>query len=169
MCAACRQFAAVANVTFPHVYQRFLDALDVFNLDLTLMLSVGCVVDIDFHDRLLVSTITPLVALVFMAGTYAAATTINKGAHDALQVIWNKHVSLVLLLTFLVYSGVSAALFKTFACEPLDDGNIYLRADYSIQCDSPKHEALKVYAGVMMVLYTVGICLLYTSPSPRDA
>ena len=27
----------------------------------------------------------------------------------------------------------SQTLFKTFACEPLDDGNIYLRADYSIE------------------------------------
>eukprot|EP00752_Nemacystus_decipiens_P012585 g11145.t1 len=155
------QFAAVVNVTFPHLYQRFLDALDVFNFDLTWILSAGCIVDVDFHDRLLVSTISPLVALVFMAGTYAAATTFNRGTPDALKVIWNKHVSMALLLTFLVYSSVSAALFQTFACEPLEDGNIYLRADYSIQCDSPKHRAVKVYAGVMMVLYTLGIPTFY--------
>eukprot|EP00752_Nemacystus_decipiens_P012586 g11146.t1 len=155
------QFTAVANVTFPHVYQRFLNTLDVFNFDLTWILSAGCVVDVDFHDRLLVSTITPLVALVFMAGTYTAATTIYRGAPDTLQTIWNKHVSLVLLLTFLVYSSVSAAIFQTFACEPLADGNIYLRADYSIQCDSPKHQAFMVYGGVMMVLYTVGIPAFY--------
>ena len=71
--------------------------------------------------------------------TYATATTINRGVPEVLQTIWNKHVSLVLLLTFLVYSSVSAALFKTFACEPVEDVNIYLRADYRIQCDSPKH------------------------------
>ncbi|CAN0155578.1 unnamed protein product [Ectocarpus sp. 4 AP-2014] len=155
------QFAAVANVTYPDVYQRFLDALDVFNFDLTWILSAGCIVDVDFHDRLLVSTITPLIALLFMAGTFAAATTINRGAPDALQIVWNKHVSMVLLLTFLVYSSVSATLFKTFACEALDDGNNYLRADYRIDCDSPKHEGFQVYAGVMSVLYTVGIPAFY--------
>ena len=155
------QFAAVANVTFPHVYQRFLDALDVFNFDLTWILSAGCVVDVDFHDRLLVSTITPLVALLFLAGTYIAARNLNRGKAEAVRVVWNKHVAMVLLLTFLVYSSVSAALFKTFACERLDDSNIYLRADYRIQCDSSKHKAIEVYAGIMIAVYTVGIPAFY--------
>eukprot|EP00752_Nemacystus_decipiens_P002518 g2363.t1 len=155
------QSVKIVVVVWQILTQRFLDALDVFNFDLTWILSAGCVVDVNFHDRLLVSTITPLIAMLFMAGTYAAATTFNRGAPDALQIIWNKHVSLVLLLTFLVYSSVSATLFKTFACDHLADGNIYLLADYRIKCDSPKHEAFEVYAGVMMVLYTAGIPALY--------
>eukprot|EP00903_Cladosiphon_okamuranus_P021507 g19772.t1 len=162
------QFAAVANVTFPHVYQRFLNALDVFNFDISWILLTGCVVDVDFHDRLLVSTITPLIALLFIAGTYTAATNINRGATDDLEVIRNKHVSMVLLLTFLVYSSVSAALFKTFACEHLDNGNIYLRADYHIRCDSPQHEAVEVYAGIMIVLYSAGIPAFYSYLLFRD-
>lgn len=74
----------VANVTYPDVYQRFLDALDVFNFDLTWILSAGCIVNVDFYDRLLVYTIVPLIALLSMAGTYAAASTINRGAPEAL-------------------------------------------------------------------------------------
>lgn len=146
------KFAAVANVTYPDVYQRFLDALDVFNFDLTWILSAGCIVDVDFHDRLLVSTITPLIALLFLAGTYAGASAINRGAPEALQIIWNKNVSMVLLLTFLVYSSVSATLFKTFACESLADNRTYLRADYRIECDSSKHKGFQAYASVMIVV-----------------
>ena len=48
------QFASVANVIYPDVYQGFLDALGFFNFDLAWVFSAGCVVDIDFHDRLLV-------------------------------------------------------------------------------------------------------------------
>jgi len=151
----------VANVTYPDVYQRFLDRLDVFNFDFTWILSAGCVVDIDFHDRLLASTIPPLVALVFMAGTYGAAVRINRGEPEALQTIWNKHVSMVLLLTFFVYSSVSSVLFSAYACEELEGGNVYLRADYRIRCDSSEHKAYEAYAGIMIVLYTVGIPALY--------
>ena len=85
-----------------------------------------------------------------------------------MQVIWNKYVSLVLLLTFLVYSSVSSVLFMSYACEDLEDGKNYLRADYRIECDSPKHIAFQVYAGFMVALYTVGIPALYSFLLFRD-
>lgn len=148
-------------MTYPDMYQRFLDGLDVFNFDLGLILSAGCVLDLDFHDRLMISTIGPIVALLFLAGTYTVAATTHRGAHDTLRIIWNKHMSMVLLLTYLVYSGVSAALFSAFACEQLDDGIKYLRADYRINCDSSKHNMFQVYGGIMIVLYTIGIPSFY--------
>lgn len=151
----------MANVTYPGVYQRFLNGLDVFNFDLAWVFSAGCIIDVDFHDRLLISTITPLAALLFLAGTYAAAVRINRGAPEALQIIWNKHVSMVLLLTFLVYSSVSSVIFETWSCENLEDGNNYLRADYGIKCDSQEHKAFQAYAGIMVVLYTMGIPAFY--------
>lgn len=159
-----QQFASVANVTYPEGYQRFLDAVDVLNFDLGLLLSFGCVVDIDFHDRLLVMTLSPLVAMAFLGITYALAARRNRRSDAAaMEEVREKHLSAVLLLTFLIYSPVSSVLFQTFACEDLDDGKRYLRVDYRLECDSPKHEALKVYAGFMIVLYTVGIPLLYAA------
>eukprot|EP00752_Nemacystus_decipiens_P009937 g8861.t1 len=155
------QFTSVANVTFPGVYQRFLSGLEIFNFDLSWVLSAGCIVDVDFHDRLLMLTIGPMAAMLFLAATYATAARINRGHAEALQVIWNKHVSILILLTFFVYSSVSSTLFKTCACEELDDQKIYLRADYRIECDSSEHQAFQVYAGLMILLYTVGIPLFY--------
>ncbi|CAN0015842.1 unnamed protein product, partial [Hapterophycus canaliculatus] len=149
------------NVTYPDTYQSFLDRLDVVNFDLGWILSAGCVVDHNFHHRLIISTIGPIVALLFLVGTYTVAANIHRGVPDALQIIWNKHVSMVLLLTFLVYSSVSATLFSTFACDNVDKKTRYLRADYSIKCDSPTHIAFQVYAGFMIVLYTIGIPAFY--------
>ncbi|CAN0064352.1 unnamed protein product, partial [Hapterophycus canaliculatus] len=155
------QFASAANVTYPDVYQRFLDGLDVFNFDLGWILSAACVIEVDFHDRLLISTIGPTFVLLFLAGTHAAAKGMHRGDTAALRIIRNKHLSMVLLVTFLVYSSVSSILFKTFACEELDDGSNYLRADYRIECDSSKHKAFAIYAGIMIVVYTVGIPAFY--------
>ena len=120
------QFTELANISYPAVYQKFLDALNVVNLDLSWILSAGCIVDVDFHDRLLMSTISPIVAVLFLGCTYAAAVRIHSGALETLQNVRHKHVSLVLLLTFFVYSSVSSVLFSTFACEVLDDGKNYL-------------------------------------------
>ena len=158
----------MANVTYPDVYERFLDGLEVFNFDLSWVLSAGCVLDIDFHDRLLVATIGPIIAMLFLAVSYVTAAHINRGAPDPLQIVWNKHLSMVLLLTFFVYSSVSSVLFMSYACEDLEDGKNYLRADYRIECDSPKHRAFQVYAGFMVVLYTVGIPAFYSVLLFRD-
>ena len=162
------QFTALAFVTYPDVYQTFLDGLNVFNFDISWVLSAGCIVDIDFHDRLLMSTIGPIVAVMFLGCTYAVAVRIHRGSTETLQNVRHKHVSLVLLLTFVVYSSVSSVLFSTFACDQLDDGKDYLRSDYRIECDSPKHRSFKVYAGFMIVVYTVGIPAFYAGLLFKD-
>ena len=151
----------MANVAYPDIYQRFLDALEVFSFDLSWVLSAACVVDVDFHDRLLMVTIGPIIALLFLAVTYSIAVRINRGTPEDLQVVWNKHVSMGLLLAFLVYSSVSSVLYMSYACEDLEDGKNYLRADYRIQCDSTKHRGFQVYAGFMIVVYTAGIPAFY--------
>ena len=163
------QFTAIANVIYPQVYQRFLDTVMFLNFDLGWLLQfVGCVFEVDIHGRLLIATIGPIVAVVFLAVTYAVATKGHRGSADSLGKIRHKHMSLVLLLTFLVYSGVSSILFQMFACETLDDGKEYLRADYRVLCKSSRHVGFQVYAGFMILVYTVGIPSFYAFLLFRD-
>ncbi|CAN0474933.1 unnamed protein product, partial [Scytosiphon promiscuus] len=154
---------SVANVTYPGVYQTFLSGLNIINLDIGFVISAGCLwSDIDFHDRLIVSTLWPLLVLGFLAMTYAIALRRNPGSYDSVrEKISNKHLTSVLLLLFFVYSSVSSTVFQMFACDPLDDGIEYLRADYRIFCTDAKHRALQVYAVLMIVVYPVGIPLLF--------
>ena len=138
--------------------------IDFINFDLGSVLAAGCLwTDIDFHDRLVVSTVGPLLVIGFLALTYRVAVRRNGRPGDTavMAKIFNKHLTALLLLTFLVYSSVSSLVFQTFACETLDDGIQYLRADYTIHCTDAKHRAFEVYAGIMVFVYPVGIPLLY--------
>lgn len=52
-----------------------------------------------------------------------------------------------------VFTSVSTVVFKTFACD--DDivvGESYLRADYSISCNTRLHTSFKIYAGLMILV-----------------
>lgn len=164
------QFTAIANVTYPHVYQSFLDTVNVLNFDLGWIsqLSVGCLFDIGIHGRLIIATIGPIMVVMFLGVTYVVAAKGSQGSAAALYSIRHKHMSTLLLLTFLVYSSVSSILFQMFACDKLEDGRKYLRADYRVECDSSKHIAVQIYAGFMIFLYTVGIPTLYASLLFRD-
>lgn len=156
------QFTAVANVTYPEVHRRFLNIVNVFNFDALWIPSAGCFVNVDFYDRLLVSTTGPLVALAFLALTFTVAKKRSHGSENALAQIRHNHMSLVLLVSFLVYSSVSTKVFQTFACEDLGDGKNYLRADHRIDCDSSKHQAFELFAYAMVAVYPVGIPLFYS-------
>ena len=164
----CAQFAQVANVTFPDVYQRFLDAVDVLNFEFSWVLSAGCVFNFDFHDHLLIATIGPIVIVLLLGVTFLTAAAKHQNLEATLLNTRHKHVSMVLLVTFLIYSNVSSMIFQMFACEVLDDGKNYLRADYRIECDSAKHQTLQIFAGFMILLYPVGIPLLYAGLLLRD-
>lgn len=158
------QFASVANVVYPSVYQPFLEAVDHLNFDLSLALSPGCMFRFDFHDRLLLVTIGPLIAGGILGATYVIASWKSRsGSEEVRQHIRQKHTSAALLVTFFVYSNVSSVVFQTFACEELDDGKNYLRADYRIECDSPEHGRAITYAVFMVLLYPLGIPTLYAT------
>lgn len=167
--AQSKQFASVANVTFPNMYQEFLDGVDLLNFDMSWVVSAGCFLEVDFHDRLLWTTVGPAVIMCLLGLTYAIAIQRNRGLPEiARRNARDKHLSMALLVTFLVYSSVSSVVFQMFACDKLDDGNRYLRADYTILCDSPKHKFFEVYASIMIAIYPVGIPALYIGLLLKD-
>ncbi|CAN0368499.1 unnamed protein product, partial [Scytosiphon promiscuus] len=63
--------------------------------------------------------------------------------------------------SLLIYSTVSSSIFQTFACDHLDDGRSFLRADHSLECYTNTHKAFMAYAGVMVAVYPVGIPACY--------
>ena len=65
----------------------------------------------------------------------------------------------LLPLSFLVFPMVSSAAFRAFSCESFDDGRSFLRADYSVRCNSGVHHAAMAYACVVLFLVPVGIPL----------
>ncbi|CAN0366309.1 unnamed protein product, partial [Ascophyllum nodosum] len=57
------QFTSVANVTFPNGYERFLEGVNFLNFDMSWIFSIECFLEVNFHDRLLWTTIAPVVTM----------------------------------------------------------------------------------------------------------
>ena len=155
------QFSAVVNVVYPDVYERFLSVIDAVNLNVGILLSRSCLVDINFYGRLLFATVGPLVVLGVLLATYNASRFRNRHSRIGLQAAKSKHLSIALFIMFIVYSPVSFAIFQTFVCEKLDDDVEYLRADYSLTCSTGIHAGMMAYAGLMILVYPVGIPAIY--------
>lgn len=147
----------IAGSVYPEEYQRFLSYLSLINMDIGFIMSFSCLVATDFYDRLLLSTIGPLFALAILGFTYFVALKRNSGSEMATPVVAHKHMSTALFVVFFIYSSVSFNIFQTFVCDTLDDGVSYLRADYSLTCETSTHSVYKGYAIGMIFVYPVGI------------
>ncbi|CAB1100084.1 unnamed protein product [Ectocarpus sp. CCAP 1310/34] len=72
--------------------------------------------------------------------------------------LFARHTTMMLIILYLVYSQVSTVVFQAFACEDFPEiGKSFLRADFRIECDKPKHYTYKIYAAVMICIYPLGI------------
>jgi predicted outer membrane repeat protein len=154
------QFINITGLKLPSLYQTFLSWMNLMNIDLGWTLSLGCAVKFNFYQLLLFKTLAPFAVMIVLAITYRIAL------HKATQVqavARSKHFTALLTLSFLTYSTTSAAVFSTFACDDIEGtGKSYLRADYSIQCGTATHTSYIVYAAFMMLVYPIGIPVLYT-------
>lgn len=156
-CTCPHQFRAIAGDVYPELLEKFVSKLTPVNLDMDLILSYSCMVTNDFYDHLVFATVAPLGALVMLAGSYSVASMRNSTSESAMRSVLLKHKAVVIYVAFVVYSPVSYKIFQTFSCDELDDGNSYLRADYSLCCSDPLHSWYEAYALVMVGVYPIGI------------
>lgn len=132
-----RQFDAIAGDVYPELYQTFVSKMKPINLDLGFVFS--CLVSNNFYGHLDFATITPLLALVVLMGSYIIGVQRNRCSESGMREVRHKHFAVVVCIAFFVYSPVSYRIFQTFGCDELDDGGAYLRADYSLSCLTARH------------------------------
>jgi hypothetical protein len=189
------QYINITGLKIPLLYRDFLAWLDVINLDLSWLFSIGCVLKTDFYEKLLLNTLAPIVFGLFLCFTYSivylrhkhtvskqkrrnstfgtvttppttttattASTTTISSSDRVLERAFAKHAMVFLTMTFLVCSKCSTTVLQTFACDQITKDASYLRADYSISCNTQKHVYYQIYSGIMILVYPIGIPVLY--------
>eukprot|EP00611_Tribonema_gayanum_P007210 TRINITY_DN1653_c0_g1_i1.p1 TRINITY_DN1653_c0_g1~~TRINITY_DN1653_c0_g1_i1.p1 ORF type:complete len:1109 (+),score=308.99 TRINITY_DN1653_c0_g1_i1:195-3521(+) len=161
------QYLSITGVPIPALYRTFISWLDLINLDMSVVLSPGCVFDVNFYQKLLLSTITPLCILALLGLAYVVASRHANRSGRWGQRVYHLFVDkaglLVLSFTFLIFSATSTVIFQTFACDAIPGfgGKRFLRADYAIECDTATYDAYRIYAAIMILVYPIGIPTLY--------
>ena len=159
------QFVTLAGpvyaIEWPPLFKRFLGRIAFFNLDPFSFVPFDCFMPSwSFHSSLLVSTLS----FVGLATVAAVAKGMARSKAACLARKADMLVSVALFVAYAVYPGLSAKVFATFNCGTVvhaGGSTTYLRADHSIACDEPEHEAFEAYAVVMVALISVGTPALY--------
>ncbi|GMH70768.1 hypothetical protein TL16_g05490 [Triparma laevis f. inornata] len=145
------------DIEFPLYFTKFVNLVSaIVNLEFLHMMPLGCLFPFDYHKKLLLYTLFPLLISFIMMVAYKILK--SKKRVEASNTVFGWF----LFMTFLILPSVSTKLFNTFACRIFDeDYGRFLKVDYGIDCESPKHKFYEVYAVVFIVLYLVGVPVLY--------
>ncbi|CAM9092872.1 unnamed protein product [Scytosiphon promiscuus] len=104
----------------------------------------------------------PMSSYVTSSPRSPSETDTVEPAQSVIRRVQDKYATVALTMAFLLYSTVSTVIFQAFTCDHLEDvDKRYLRADYAIDCDSDRHKAFQVYAGVMILVYPIGIPIVF--------
>ena len=188
-------------VTFPDEVRRVLSAFEIFSLNLfELGLPFECLGLSSFLSRLSFLLLAPLVLvactpLLAMHLLHNDPTSNNggikgrrndgddgSGVVSSARAVLMRALPVALKLLFVVFPLVSAVAVQAFDCERLDNGEHWLRSDYSLLCGTdsatdadgnvagggsgsmePSAEYRKVrgVAVLALLLYPVGVPLLF--------
>ncbi|GBG34480.1 Calpain [Hondaea fermentalgiana] len=136
------------------------------NMNLGQLLKVfplGCVITVDLYTTMLVSTMWPF-AMALLVGLTVALRRYCSGNETS-----TKRVAIGVsteILAF-IYPGVSSTILSVFVMDNVNreqgDENPFrpLFRDPTIDFDDPKSTYWRIYAGVMVAVYPIGVLLLF--------
>ena len=161
MCEIATRVPTVFRVSMPASVAALLDTFEGLNLNIdSVGLPLPCLQIGSFFNRLLFVVLMPyVIALLIIAwctsseALAASSTWLKGGLIRALPYL--------LGLSFLAFPMVSSLAFQAFSCESFDDGTrFFLRADYSLNCDTDEYDAVMNLAWAAIVLYPLAIPLV---------
>ncbi|GBG28795.1 Signal peptide, CUB and EGF-like domain-containing protein 3 [Hondaea fermentalgiana] len=138
----------------------------LLNMNLGQLLKVfplGCVTTVNLYTTMLVSTIWPFL-MAFFITLVVVIRRASGGDVDAAQKVAIGAFTEILAF---IYPGVSSMILSCFVPDSVyrtvDDANPFrpLFRDPSIDYDSAGSQGWRIYAGIMVVVYPIGVLLLF--------
>jgi hypothetical protein len=163
-------FPFVLQLSFPPAFSKIMSFGSIVNLNLFNDAALNCDYRYDYIDFLFMVTIVPAALTALWVAMYTCQYSYKrwyqlKPKTDTLVVqLYSTYLKVFLVCSFLALPGISIFIFRTFSCEDLDPsspGGRYLRADYSISCESARYESGRDYAISMVFVYPVGVTCYY--------
>ena len=153
------QVASSVGTTFsapwPTGFLQLIGGLSsLFNLDVFGFLSgFGCLFDSSFGLNFVMHMLT----LPYLLGLLALAAWLTQRRTAIIrEILVNRVIYVVSVVTFFMYPGLGVRIFSVFKCRTVEERS-YLMADFSQPCYEGGHLAMAVFAVLFLILYVIGI------------
>lgn len=127
------------RISFPSSFNKFINVFAPLNLNLIDIIPVSCMMESDFIQSLIISTLAPFVFTCLLFICFVAEllyrrrrilfeATITRDRRKSFKLfrvqkqLSFRYVSIFLFMTYWVLPGVTTTIFKTFVCVDADPG-----------------------------------------------
>lgn len=153
----------VFAVAFPNSFTIFISIVALPMLELPILnTGTDCLFpkQSNHYGALVAITLAPLVLILI---TYLCYLNSMRNAKDgqSLLIVRGQYMALAVLLMYVTLPVCTKMIFRTFVCEQFDNGDRRLMVDYSLDCDAPLHAGFIAYSVLMILVYPVGIPVLF--------
>ena len=154
-------FAFNLDMSFPEPFAGVVDALKFLNVDIFTVLPLTCSFEASYRGSLVASTLTPLLFALTFLGFHTYQHFHTKFV-DRSRFFFQGF----LLILYVVLPSTSSKCFAVFRCSEYEvsaDGDVayYMAVDHSIDCSSTRYKAVFTVAVVFILVYPVGVPLLF--------
>lgn len=152
------ELPSVLRLNYPVGFNKLLVAARVLLVDLFSTFKLDCVSPLSLHARFVIVVLLPpagiaIVQLLRLWNDYKSAehklANSNKAAYRSAFII------------VLLYPLLCRTCFRMFACQKLGEEEGWHPDDFTIACDSSVHTFFKVMASVGVIVYPIGIPLVF--------
>jgi hypothetical protein len=161
-------FLKSLDIPWPHAFGVVMARVNVVNLNLVQLPKTACLnPSPSYYKQFNGYTLGLMFAILFIKllelfGTrlLARVTLRLLSEHERterLACFRNDLLARLLLLLFMVYPGVSVAIFGIFSCTKLSSGMAFLDADLTVLCYTKKHWGYMGAGVIWVFVYTFGI------------
>ena len=162
---------AVLGMSFPPFFTNITSIFGLLNLDIVANLGLSCrFKNIDYVDYLILTCLGPMICSLSLAVMYSCHRfmLMSRRVHyEEVAKVYAKYLLVFLMGTYLALPSISVYIFQMFSCQDIDPDDalagedLYLRADLSIKCGSPRHIHGITFATLMIIVYPIGVPLMY--------
>merc|ERR1712166_462316 len=149
-----------SSIPFPNTYIELGKILELFSLDfLSFFGGAACELHTNFYRGFEVSFSTiPVIVIISLLSYGVVLMKHSKTSKYTKESATTRLYSLLFMVVYSLYTGVSTKLFRLFKCR-LIQNEWYLTADYSIFCSGDEYDTYVLFASIGIGLFTFGIPL----------
>lgn len=157
-------------IQWPSSLTDFVASLKIFSLSFEI-LPIDCVVQRDYYTNFFAATISPMVACATIMLCFGLASLFYsiKGNKDSSVRYIGYGAKTCILFLFIIYPSVSGMILQYFPCRDIGGGVNFLRFSIETSCDSQKYKDFAAVVYFMLVVYVVGIPIIFLTLMSSDS
>ena len=164
------QLGPVLSVQYPARFQHIIDALRPIMFNIRNYVQIDCWQHHNFWQSWVFDVFCIPLLLFWVIGLYYLHMTVIRGHRSGVKKrnVIHSVRGYVFSVVFLVYPSICNHVFVVFRCRRLGPDEIFLEADYTVDCDSSTYTTFRTISAIYAFVVPFGVPVFFWRMMHRE-